>query len=247
MNDEGPVEPASSRDRLIFALDVSTRADAERMLDAVAGHVGVAKIGLELFVAEGPSIVRVATERGLPVFLDLKLHDIPETVERAVARAVDLGVRFLTVHAGGGPRMLERAALRTKGSATTIVAVTVLTSLDEDDLRAVGIERPLSAQAGLLANTAHVAGVGAFVCSPHEVSALRDVVGAEAILITPGVRPSGAEAADQKRVATCAAAIEAGADYVVVGRPIRDASDPATVADALVREIAQASGAAGGS
>lgn len=238
------------RERLVFALDVPTRPEAERLLDLLAPHIGVAKIGLELFVGEGPAIVRTAIGSGLPVFLDLKLHDIPETVERTVARAVELGVRFLTVHASGGPKMLERAVARTYGSQTQIVAVTVLTSLDATDLAAIGVDRSHSpeAQAKLLATRAAAAGVTAFVCSPHEAPALRATLGAAATLITPGVRPGvqvgGAHRAadDQKRVATVADAIGGGADYVVVGRPIRDATSPPTVAGSIIHEIASALG-----
>ena len=239
------------RERLVFALDVPTRPEAERLLDLLAPHIGVAKIGLELFVGEGPSIVRTVMDSGLPVFLDLKLHDIPETVERAVARAVDLGVRFLTVHASGGPKMLERAVARTKGSDTQIVAVTVLTSLDASDLQAVGLDasRSPETQATLLARLAASAGVAAFVCSAHEASALRATLGTEATLITPGVRPRattnnapGAGAGDQKRVATVAEAFGAGANYVVVGRPIRDATSPPSVAGSIIHEIASALG-----
>jgi orotidine-5'-phosphate decarboxylase len=231
---------ARGQDRLIFALDVPARADAEPLLDELAGHVGVAKIGLELFVAEGAAIVRSARERDFPVFLDLKLHDIPETVERAVARACDLDVTFLTVHASGGPKMLERAVARTRGTNTRIVAVTVLTSLDASDLRAIGIERAPYAHAALLAEQAQSAGVSNFVCSPHEVSALRRSLSPSAVLITPGVRPTSSDAGDQKRTATADAAIRAGADYVVVGRPIRDATDRVAAADAIAREIATA-------
>jgi orotidine-5'-phosphate decarboxylase len=231
-----------SRERLVFALDVPNRSEAERLLDRLAPHVGVAKIGLELFVAEGPSVVRMASERGLPVFLDLKLHDIPETVERAVARAMDLGVRFLTVHASGGPKMLERAVARTRDSATQIVAVTVLTSLDAADLTAAGVARSPEDQAKLLAGAAASAGVGAFVCSPREAGALRAMLGQMATLITPGVRPRGVDPSDQKRVATVEEAIRAGADYVVVGRPIRDAASPPAVAGAIIHEIAAAIG-----
>jgi orotidine-5'-phosphate decarboxylase len=171
------------------------------------------------------------------VFLDLKLHDIPETVERAVARAMEAQVRYLTVHAQGGPAMLRRAVERAKSSGTEIVAVTVLTSLDDSDLSSMGISEGLGAHAERLARVAWDAGVRAFVCSPHEVKTMRASLGAGATLITPGVRPLGAAAGDdQKRVATPSRAIEDGADWLVVGRPIRDATDPVAVATAMARE-----------
>ncbi|MBK6691376.1 MAG: orotidine-5'-phosphate decarboxylase [Myxococcales bacterium] len=230
-----------AKERLIFALDVASRRAGETLLDdgGLASGLGMLKIGLELFVAEGPGVVTLGAERKLPVFLDLKLHDIPETVERAVGRAVDLGVRFLTVHASGGPKMLERAVRRTEGSITSIVAVTVLTSLDDADLAATGVARGTAEHAALLAHAASLAGVRAFVCSPREVSALRRALPSPAAFtfITPGVRLAGAASSDQKRTATAAEAIADGADYVVVGRPIRDAAKPADVATVMVREI----------
>lgn len=232
----------SPRDRLIFALDVPNAAEAERTLDVVADHIGVAKIGLELFVAEGPAIVRTACRRGLRVFLDLKLHDIPETVERAVRRAAQLDIDFLTVHASGGPAMLERAVKATAGSRTKIVAVTVLTSLQASDLAATGVSASPLDHARSLAMLAQEAGVEAFVCSPHEAGALRSALGARKAvdIITPGVRPSGVDSGDQKRTATAHDAIRNGATYVVVGRPIRDAADPRAAANALVAEITSA-------
>ncbi|MFO0673143.1 MAG: orotidine-5'-phosphate decarboxylase [Polyangiaceae bacterium] len=229
--------PLLPRDRLVFALDVKDRGEADRLIALLSPHIGVLKIGLELFVGEGPDLVRAAMARGLPVFLDLKLHDIPETVERAVSRAVDLGVRFLTIHASGGPKMIERAVARTRGTATEIVAVTVLTSLDASDLAATGVAADPATHARTLARCAREAGATAFVCSPHEARALRDALGAEVTLITPGVRPAGDATGDQKRVATPRDALAAGATYVVVGRPIRDAADPRAAADAIVREL----------
>ena len=197
------------------------------------------KVGLELFVEAGPAAARVGEDVGRPVFLDLKLHDIPETVERAVARAADLGVRYATVHAQGGPAMLHRAVERARASGThlEIVAVTVLTSLDAADLGKMGLIGDVAGYAARLARVAWDEGVRAFVCSPHEARAMRAALGPGATLITPGVRPGDAAGEDdQKRVATAARAIEDGADWLVVGRPIRDAKNPLAAARALCDE-----------
>jgi orotidine-5'-phosphate decarboxylase len=207
---------------------------------AVRDAVGMFKVGLELFVEAGPRAVAIGDEAGRPVFLDLKLHDIPETVDRAVARASALGVRMLTVHASGGREMLRRAVERARGDGKglEIVAVTVLTSLDIDDLHAVGITEDLVAHVERLARVAWEQGVRAFVCSPHEAARLRGALGAEATLITPGVRAAGdAGKDDQKRTMSAREAIEAGASWVVVGRPIRDAADPLAAAKAIAAEV----------
>jgi len=226
---------------IAFALDFANAEEARAAAKEVAPAIGMVKVGLELFVHSGPSIVKIGQDIGLPVFLDLKLHDIPETVERAVAQASDLGARLITVHASGGRKMLERAVARAKkdGGHLDICAVTILTSLDDTDLDEVGItvtrrlapfnpdsERPQTSHAAThLAKLAFDAGVRWFVCSPAEVSFLRQALGPEATLVTPGVRPASAEKGDQKRVATPEHAIANGADWLVVGRPIRDASD----------------------
>jgi orotidine-5'-phosphate decarboxylase len=210
---------------------------------AVRDAVGMLKVGLELFIEAGPRAVAIADEAGRPVFLDLKLHDIPETVERAVARASALGARMLTVHASGGPEMLRRAVQRAhkEGRGLEIAAVTVLTSLDIDDLHAIGITEDVPAQAERLARVAFEQGVRTFVCSPHEVSRLRATLGQEATLITPGVRPAGEEGGDdQKRTMSARDAISAGANWVVVGRPIRDAADPLAAARAIAAEVESA-------
>jgi orotidine-5'-phosphate decarboxylase len=246
---------------IIFALDFPNVEEARTAAKEVAPALGMVKVGLELFVAEGPKVVSIGKDVGLPVFLDLKLHDIPETVERAVAQASDLGARLITVHASGGRKMLERAVARAKNSGghLDVVAVTILTSLDDSDLDDVGITvtrrlRPYdpatntsppapiedlvgrshtSYAAANLARLAFDAGVRWFVCSPAEVSLLRKVVGPEAKLITPGVRPATAEKGDQKRVATPEQAIADGADWLVVGRPIRDAADRLAAAQSI--------------
>jgi len=240
-----------STGRLIFAADFADVDEARRASLALQPHLGLVKIGLELFVEAGPQALSWAREAGLPVFLDLKLHDIPATVERAVDRAVALGARMLTVHAGGGREMLARAVRRAEagGDTCSIVAVTVLTSLDESDLAELGIDAKADAHARRLARLAFDQGVRAFVCSPEEVATLRAELGPTATLITPGVRPEvprsqGPNAAkggdDQKRVATAREAIARGADYVVVGRPIRDAANPVVAAADLDESVREA-------
>ncbi len=228
------------RNRLIFALDVSTRKEAEALSEELQSEVGLFKIGLELFVAEGPELVRAIAVRR-PVFLDLKLHDIPETVERAVARAVDLGVAFLSLHATGGGAMLARAARRVEGSETKLLAVTVLTSSDTAMLASVGVASPLADQVQRLAELAKASGVSGLVASALEVARLREALGKDATLVIPGIRPAGlVKNDDQARSATPAQAIQDGADYLVVGRPIRDAEDRKAAARSIVLEIAGA-------
>jgi orotidine-5'-phosphate decarboxylase len=202
------------------------------------------KVGLELFVHAGPRATAIGRECGRPVFLDLKLHDIPATVDGAVASACALGARMLTVHASGGPAMVRRAVERAarEGTGTDIVAVTVLTSLDERDLAAVGVQGGIAAQVERLARMAWSEGVRTFVCSPHEAALLRAALGHGATLVTPGVRPADANTGDQKRTMSAGEAVAAGADWVVVGRPIRDAADPLGAARALAREVAAARG-----
>jgi orotidine-5'-phosphate decarboxylase len=237
----------SARERLVFPLDFPSLTEAAHAAAALAPAVGVLKVGLELFVREGPAAVGLGRALGREVFLDLKLHDIPETVERAVASAAGLGVRYLTVHAAGGSAMLERAAAAAARAPTplTILAVTVLTSLDGGDLATTGVGGTTSEQVLRLARLGWEAGVRGFVAAAGEARALRDALGPEALLVTPGIRPAGAGAADQKRVATPAQAIADGADLLVVGRPIRDAADPRAAAEAVVAEIASALGPGG--
>jgi orotidine-5'-phosphate decarboxylase len=243
-----------ARSRLAFALDYATLGEARRAASLVRDSVGVLKIGLELFVREGPGAIALGAELGCDVFLDLKLHDIPETVERAVSSAAAHGVRYLTLHAGGGPTMLARAAERARGTTVTLLAVTVLTSLDTGDLAAVGIRETPAELARRLARLGWTQGVQGFVCSAAEVAGLRRELGTEAFLVTPGIRPAGpasddqkrtgtpaaAIRDDQKRTGTPAAAIRDGSSLLVVGRPIRDASDPAGAARAIADAIAEA-------
>ena len=194
----------AARGRLVFPLDFATLAEARAAATRLASGIGVLKVGLELFVSEGPAAAALGGELGLEVFLDLKLHDIPETVDRAVASAAALGVRYLTVHAAGGVEMLRRAVARAAKAPRplTILAVTVLTSLDADDLRAQGVEATPSEQVLRLARAAWDAGVRGFVTSPAETRALREALGPDALLVIPGIRPTGAAAGDQKRIAT---------------------------------------------
>jgi orotidine-5'-phosphate decarboxylase len=223
---------------------VAGLAVAEDAVRAVGDDIDMLKVGLELFVEAGPAAMRLGELTGKPVFLDLKLHDIPETVDRAVARACSLGARLLTVHASGGVAMLDRAVKRADRERTglQIAAVTVLTSLDDADLGRAGIAGGVEAHVLRLAQVAWGAGVRAFVSSAREVRGMRGALGAGAVLITPGIRPSTGSAAedDQKRVATARAAILNGADWLVVGRPIRDSRDPRATARALREEIAGA-------
>jgi orotidine-5'-phosphate decarboxylase len=224
------VKPA---DRICAALDFPAWAGAEPFARAIAPAVGMLKVGLELFVAEGPSVVRAAAALGRPVFLDLKLHDIPNTVEGAARSAAASGASLLTVHAAGGPAMV-RAAVKGAEGKLRVLAVTVLTSLDAAALDEIGLAGPPEAAVVRLARLAVGAGAGGLVCSPHEVRAVRAAVGPGPLLVVPGVRPPGAAKGDQARVATPAEAVAAGADVIVVGRPLRDAKDPAAAA----REIA---------
>jgi orotidine-5'-phosphate decarboxylase len=228
-----------AKDRVALALDVPSLAEARRLIDAVGAHVGVLKVGLELFTAAGPDAVRAVHDAGADCFLDLKLHDIPATVARAVESAARLGVRYLTVHAANGPRCLVGAAAA--AGDTRLLAVTVLTSMDAGDLEAIGLSGPPAEAVSRLATIATGAGIGGLVCSAVECAGLRAALGPGVLLVVPGVRPAGAAASDQRRVATPARAIRDGADLLVVGRPIRDAADPAAAARAIVDEIAAAS------
>ena len=226
--------------RIILALDFPSVAEASAMARLLGPHVGMLKIGLELFIAAGPAAFAIGKDVGRPLFLDLKLHDVPETVERAVDRTVAYGARFVTVHAGGGAEMLRRAVRCAEAahSGLEIAAVTVLTSLDGADLAALGVAGGVADHARRLARMAFDQGVRSFVCSPHEVSAMRAALGKEVTLITPGIRLSDCARDDQKRVATPALAMREGADFVVIGRPIRDAADPLVAAAEIAKEIA---------
>ena len=227
--------------RLAFAADYPSLEQASPVCRALRGEVGTVKVGLELFTRHGPAACALAEEAGAALFLDLKLHDIPATVARAVRSVAQSGPRWLTVHASGGRAMLAGAVEAAASSGDLqIVAVTVLTSLDAADLAAQAIGGTAAEQALRLASLAWEAGVRAFVCSPHEAASLRAALGREAVLITPGIRPAGSDSGDQKRVQRPADAISAGADLLVVGRPIRNAADPVQAARAIAAEIATA-------
>ncbi|MFO0555463.1 MAG: orotidine-5'-phosphate decarboxylase [Polyangiaceae bacterium] len=230
----------AARAHLAVALDVPTLDEARELAHLVVPFARVLKVGLELFVAHGPAAVRAVSDLECDVFLDLKLHDIPETVARSVASAAQHGVRYLTLHAGGGPRMLAAAARAAHNTKLQLLAVTVLTSLDAGELAATGVASAPAEQADRLAHLAREAGLRGLVTSPEEAPRLRAALGPEALLVTPGIRPSGASAGDQRRIATPAAAIRGGADLLVVGRPIRDAASPADAARAIRDEIAAA-------
>jgi orotidine-5'-phosphate decarboxylase len=200
------------------------------------------KVGLELYVAAGPSIVEKLVGQGHSIFLDLKLHDIPNTVAAAVRSAASLGVQMLTVHAAGGPAMLAAAREVVAGIANPpqLLAVTVLTSMDNTQVTAIGIPRSPRDQVMLLAKMGLEAGIEGFVCSPQEVASLRTLTGPAGVLVIPGIRPAGADQGDQQRIATPAQALREGASYLVVGRPITQASDPAKAAAAILDEISKA-------
>ncbi len=229
--------------KLIVALDVQTRAEAEAKVKLIGDAVDFYKIGLELFTAEGPDVVRAIKGMGKQVFLDLKLHDIPRTVERAVRSAGKLGVDLLTIHASGGRSMIaaaHEAASEFGALAPKILAVTVLTSLDQSDLRDVGVlgltpgEQVLALGAFAVEN-----GADGLVSSPREVRALYESLPEGTLLVTPGVRPVGSAVGDQKRVATPGEAVENGATHLVVGRPVLAAEDPAAAVRAIRAEIGE--------
>ncbi len=235
-----------TRERIAVALDLPLQ-DGERLQQQVTSSAGVVKVGLSLFVEHGPAAVEVFRRAKADVFLDLKLHDIPNTVELAATRAATLGVKYLTVHAAGGRKMLEAAvrgaetgAKAAKVAPPVILAVTVLTSMDAAELRGIGVSDAAAAQVERLAKLAKEAGAGGLVCSVQEVAGLRALLGSTMVLCTPGIRPAGAAAGDQARVDTPAAAIKAGADLLVVGRPIYEAKDPSAAAKAIHDEVQRA-------
>ncbi|HXT49684.1 MAG TPA: orotidine-5'-phosphate decarboxylase [Thermoanaerobaculia bacterium] len=224
-------------DRVAVALDTSDRARFEAWCATFGPRVGLLKVGLEAFVRWGPRAVETARAHARGVFLDLKLHDIPNTVAGAVSAARDLGVDLLTVHAAGATPML-RAAVEAARGKVRLLAVTLLTHLDEAALDELDLPGELASRAARWAELAQRAGCAGAVCSPHEAPALRARLPSPFLLVTPGVRPAGGDAGDQRRVTTPAAALAAGADYLVIGRPLTGAADPVAALAALERELA---------
>ena len=231
-----------ARDRLIVALDVPGAAQARQVVQSLGETVTTYKIGKQLFVAEGPQFVRDLVASGRKIFLDLKFHDIPNTVAEAVRSASELGASMLTVHGSGGSKMLRAAAEAAAQSASKplVLAVTVLTSLSDSDLQAIGVSGNVISQVLRLGALARAAGCGGLVASAQEARELRRELGEGFAIVTPGVRPAGADAGDQARVVTPRDAIAAGATYLVVGRPILQAASPADAARQIVAEIESA-------
>jgi orotidine-5'-phosphate decarboxylase len=214
---------------------VSSAKEALELVDLTIDYVGVFKIGMQLFYAEGPDLVHRIKARGRRVFLDLKLHDIPNTVASAIHSLADLQIDYLTVHASGGPAML-RAAQQAAGSIQ-LLAVTVLTSMDEQELVAVGVNHQPNEQVRQLAQTAAQAGISGLVCSALEARALKAQLGDQIFLVCPGIRPTGSDVGDQRRIATPAKALHDGANLLVVGRPIRSSDDPRAAAQTILESM----------
>ena len=236
-----------ARDKLIVALDFNTAEAAAHMTDKLRGHAGMFKVGMEAFTSEGPMLARYLIDSGEKVFLDLKFLDIPNTVRGACRAAAKMGVSLLNVHALGGRKML-RAAVEgaTEGASAgrprpLVLAVTILTSLAAEDLDELGIAGPPESAVLRMARLAQSEGLDGVVASAKEVSALRRECGPDFVIVTPGIRPAGAAANDQSRTATPKSALDAGADYLVIGRPITAAPDPATAAKAILEEMQESS------
>lgn len=227
------------RSHLIVPLDVPDRTAALRKAEQLSGHVGYFKIGLELFTSEGPRLVEEIRDRGEKIFLDLKLHDIPNTVCGAVRSACRLGVHMLTIHASGGSNMLAAASREALSSKfpPLLLAVTALTSLSEDEMKRIGVAGSMDQWVAKLAELALSAGIRGIVASGRELPMLRRKFGNELRYVVPGIRPAGTAIQDQSRTTVPAEAIRAGADYIVVGRPILQSSDPIHAADSIVDEI----------
>jgi orotidine-5'-phosphate decarboxylase len=229
---------AEMRERLIVALDVPDAKAAQRLIQQIGNKAVFYKVGLQLFTAEGPGFVAELVRSGHKVFLDLKLHDIPNTVSHAIQAATGLGVSMLTVHAGGGVEMLK-AAVEAAGSQLDILAVTVLTSLNDLRLQEVGVGGGTTDQVLRLAALARTAGCQGVVASPREVSQLRKALGEGPVIVSPGIRPAGVGKNDQERVATPREAIRSGASYLVVGRPITHAADPVQAIEGILAEMVE--------
>ena len=240
MNDLTPA------DRILCALDTQDPKAAFDLATKLGDHVGGVKLGLEFFGACGPDGFAHVAKAGRPIFLDLKLHDIPHTVAKAIHALMPLKPLIMTIHTGGGPAMMQAAATAATEAARVvgcprpiIVGVTILTSLDESDLAAVGLSTPLEAQVVRMARLAQDSGLDGVVCSPFEISAIREACGPDFKLVVPGIRPAGSAVGDQKRIMTPAQAIARGADYIVIGRPITQANDPVKAAESIAQELKQ--------
>lgn len=229
----------TARDKLIVALDVSSVAQAEALIARLGDTVSFYKLGMEIIYGGGLELARRLVSSGKKVFLDLKLHDIPTTVERATAQVASIGATFLTVHAY--PQTMAAAAAGRAGSSLKILGVTVMTSYDNADLAAAGYISGVKEMVERRALQARDAGIDGLILSAAEVASLRKLVGSDLLLVTPGIRPAGSNADDQKRIVTPGDAIRAGADHLVVGRPVTAAADPRAAAAAIIDEIAQAS------
>lgn len=233
-----------ARDRVIVAIDCD-RDRALELADSLEGHAQWLKVGMTLFYAEGPSIVQEFKRRGFKVFLDLKFHDIPHQVRGAARSAALAGADLMSVHGlGSGPMLAAcregaEAAAEVRGDRPRLVAITVLTSMNQEALDSIGVASPVAQEAARLAKLAQVNGIDGIVCSPMEAASMRELLGPDAWIVTPGVRPAGAELGDQSRVATPADAINNGASHIVVGRPITGAADPVAAFDAIVDELVQ--------
>jgi orotidine-5'-phosphate decarboxylase len=234
-------ELVTSKDRLAVALDIADEHEAMKLVDRLGQTCQWFKVGMELYYATGNSIVHQLRDRGFDVFLDLKLHDIPNTVAGAVRSATRAGASLLTIHASGGTAMMSAAAEAASAPGSPrLLAVTVLTSMDASELAGIGITASPAEQVLRLARLAQASGIDGMVCSPEEVAALRKETGPDTLLVIPGIRPTGSAIGDQKRIATPAEAIAHGASMLVVGRPITRATDPAQAAQAILQEIAEA-------
>jgi orotidine-5'-phosphate decarboxylase len=225
-------------DRIIVALDVATKKEALALVDQLREQISFFKVGLQLYTAEGPEIVRAIRATGAKIFLDLKLHDIPNTVAKAVESAAGLGVEMLTIHLCGGEAMI-RAAVSARQRELLLLGVTVLTSADEQTLRQIGIPDKIDDQVLRLAKLGVQKGVDGIVASPHEITTLRREFGDKTKIVVPGIRPGGSESSDQKRVMTPREAIHAGGDYLVIGRPIIADSKPRDATRRILEDIAR--------
>jgi orotidine-5'-phosphate decarboxylase len=229
------------KEKILLVLDVSSRGEAMQLVRPLYEHVGMFKVGMQLFTAAGPSLVREIADLGGKVFLDLKFHDIPNTVTHAVLEAAKLGVSLMTIHAAGGRVMMETVAKELQDQfgnrKPMVVAVTVLTSLNDAGLAEVGIARPMAQQVVSMAKLAQECGIDGVVCSPQEIQRVRQAAGPDFKIVTPGIRMPGQAANDQQRLATPREALTAGADYIVVGRAVTAAKDPRGALDDLVKSV----------